>query len=127
MKYVLDNDISYKLARMLAALGVDIEPIRDEFHADVKDPVFLEQFTGRDLVFISHNTKQTTNPIESKLLKQANITVLYLAPFWSKMRFWDQAVWLVQHWPMIDGFATGAARGTCAEIKRNGKSMIFQI
>jgi hypothetical protein len=112
---------------MLAALGVDIEAIRDEFPAAVKDPVFLEKFKGRDIVFISHNTKQTTNPIESKLLKKANITTLYLAPFWSKMVFWDQAVWLVRHWPKIDGFAKGAAKGTCAEIKHNGKSLIFQL
>jgi len=112
---------------MLAALGVDIAAIRDEFHADVKDPEFLEKFKGRDMVFISHNSKQTTNPIESRLLKKTNITALYLAPFWSKLGFWDQAAWLIRHWPTIDGFAKGAAKGTCAEIKHNGKSMIFQL
>ena len=112
---------------MLAALGVDVEAIRDEFHAEVKDPVFLKEFKGRDMVFISHNTKQTTNPIEAKLLKQANITALYLAPFWSKMGFWAQATWLIKHWPTIDGFARGATKGTCAEIKQSGKSMTFQL
>lgn len=112
---------------MLAALGEDVEAIRDEFHADVKDPEFLEKFQGRDLVFISHNTRQTTNPVEARLLKKAHITALYLGPFWAKMKFWDQAAWIVKHWPMISGFANGAAKGTCAEIKKNGKSMIFQL
>ena len=127
MKYILDNDISYKFARMLAALDIDIEAIRDEFPPNTKDPVFLEKFKGRDMVFVSVNTKQRTNPIEGKLLKQANVTALYLGPFWSKMQFWAQAEWLIMRWPMIHGFANGAARGTCAEIKRNGKSMIFHL
>ena len=43
------------------------------------------------------------------------------------MKFWQQAEWLVKRWPTIDGFANGAAKGTFAEIKRNGKSQIFPV
>jgi hypothetical protein len=127
LKYVFDNDISYRLVDMLAALDVDAEPLRAEFPPDTKDPVFLEKFSGREMVWISKNTKQTTNPIEGMLLKQAGITALYFGPFWNKMKFWQQAEWLVKHWPIIDGFAKGATKGTFAEIKRNGKSETFQI
>lgn len=112
---------------MLAALDIDAEPLRAEFLPNTKDPVFLEKFNGREMIWVSKNIRQTTNPIEAKLLKQAGITALYFGPFWNKMKFWQQAEWLLKYWPTIHGFANGAAKGTFAEIKRNGKSETFQI
>ena len=80
-----------------------------------------------DIVFVSGNTAIRTNPIESKLLKESGKTSLFFGPFWGKMKFWPQAEWLIRRWPVIHGVATGVVRGTCAEIKQNGKSQIFAL
>ena len=124
---MFDNDISPRLAAMLNALDVDVFALRDKFPPDTKDVDFLERLKGSGIVLISANTSMRTNAIESRVLKQANITALYLGPFGGRMGLWRQAEWLIKHWPTIDGFARGVATGTCAEIKQNGKSRIYPL
>lgn len=127
MKYLFDNDISHKFAKMLDALDVEVVALRDEFPPDTKDPVFLAALKGTDTVLVSANGAMRTNAIERKLLREANIISLYLGPFWGKMKFWQQAEWLVRRWPTIQGFAEGVTKGTCAEIKQNGKATIYPL
>ena len=37
MKYLLDNNISYRYAAMLRALDLDIEALRERFPQDIRD------------------------------------------------------------------------------------------
>jgi hypothetical protein len=55
----------------------------------------------------------------------AKVTALYFGPYWSKKNGWQQAVWLMRRWEVIDGFVRGVERGTIAEIKENGKAHII--
>ena len=129
MKYFVDNDISPRFAKMLVSLGVEIVALRDCIPSDTQDCDFLadlKKVHGAD-VFISNNTAQRTNPIESRLLKQSGVTSLYFMPFWSKLKFWPQAQWLLNHWEMLDGFAAGAAAGTCADIQSNRRCRTFHL
>ena len=112
---------------MLAALGVDVVALRELFPADTKDPVFLEKFKEMDIVFISADTSIRTRPAEARLLKEAGKTSLLFGPFWGKMKIWPQAEWLIRRWPLIHGVAVGVVKGTCAEIKQNGRSEIFPL
>ena len=43
------------------------------------------------------------------------------------MKLWDQAAWLTKKWPTIKGFAEGVDKGTCAEIKHNGRALVFHL
>ncbi|MBI1903263.1 MAG: hypothetical protein HYS13_19350 [Planctomycetia bacterium] len=126
MKYFFDNCVSYKYALMLRALDVDATPLRGIFAQDAADAQFLAELQHRGFeVYISCDLKQRTRPVEAVALANAGITALYFAPFWDKMRFWLQAAWLTARWERIDAFAMGAARGTCAEIKHNGRAAPF--
>lgn len=127
MKYFFDNNISYRLANMLSALDQNVVALREEFQQDIKDPELLKALAGRDLVFVSAEVRMRTSAVEAPLLKAANITSLFFASFYMKMDFWAQAAWLIKRWPTIDKFAQGAAKGTCAEVKQNGKSELFRL
>ena len=127
MTYFFDNSISFRLAEMLRALDVDAVALREEFAEDTKDVSLFEKLSGRNVAFISTDTSQMTREQEARALKDAGITVLYLGPFFQHMRFWDQAVWLVRRWKVIEGFTEGVAQGTCAEIKQNGKAVVYQL
>jgi hypothetical protein len=127
VKYFFDNPISYKFAGMLRALGVDAVALRDQYPEATKDVSLFEMLRGRHLVYVSTDTSQMTREHEARALKNAGITALYFGPFFQRMRFWDQAIWLIKRWPRIDGFANGVAPGTCAEIKQNGAALVYPL
>jgi hypothetical protein len=112
---------------MLRALEVDAVALRSQFSESIKDIELFEKIRGGESVFVSCDLSQTTRRLEARALKDSGVTAIYLGPFWNKMVFWDQAAWLVHHWPKIDGFASNVVQGTFAEIKRNGKAMVFTI
>jgi hypothetical protein len=125
LKYFFDNDLSYRFAKMLSALDVDAVALRDELPQHTKDVDLLSALAGRDIVLVSGDRIMTRRPAELKALRSAGVIALFFGPFWSNMTFWRQAEWLVRRWQTIDGFASGAAKGTFAEIKQNGKSEII--
>jgi hypothetical protein len=127
VKYFFDNCISYRLVDMLVALEVDAVALRKEFPEAIEDPEFLGKLKDRDYVYITHDHRQKTREAEALAIQEAGITALWLGPFWSGKGFWECAKWLVSHWESIDRFASSAARGTCAEIKHNGRSLPFQL
>jgi hypothetical protein len=125
--YFFDNCICFRYAHMLAALDVPVVPLRDVFPQNIKDPDLLRALRGTDYTFVSSEQRMRRNPIEARLLKEARVTAVFLAPFWNKMVFWPQVKWLITRWERIDGFVQGAERGTCAEVKQNGRAMPFQL
>jgi len=127
VKYFLDNCISYRFADMLRALGVDIVALREEYPENTEDVELFKKLHGRKLVFITTNTSQRTRLHEARALKASGVTSLFLAPFFEKMRFWDQAIWMVRYWPKITAFAEHMELGVCAEIKQNGTALIYPL
>ena len=60
-------------------------------------------------------------------LRQSGISAVFLARFWSKLTFWDQAAWLVTHWPDIERLAANTTMGTYAEIQQNGAVRLIDV
>lgn len=112
---------------MLHALDCDVMALRDEFPPNITDEQYLAAIAGRDMVLLTGDRGMLRRPQELRALKSANLTVLFLGPFWSKLGFWKQAEWLVRHWPKLAGFAAGAAKGTFAEVSQGGRCRPFQV
>ena len=109
MKYFFDNCISPKFAGMLRALGEDVVALRDEFEEDCKDVDIFERLKQSSFdVFVSTDTSQLRREHEARALKQAHITALYFGPFFTRMKLWEQAAWIVKRWPNIKTFASCA-------------------
>jgi len=123
VKYFFDNCISYKLSNMLRALDVDAEALRERFPPNIKDLALFPQLQGqRNFTLISVDTSQLTRDTEARELRRTGIRALYFEPFFQKRKFWQQAVWLLNKWHLISGFAEGCMPGTIAAIKQNGKA-----
>jgi hypothetical protein len=126
--YFFDNCISYRLCEMLRSLGEDVECLRQNHAQNTDDISIFSELSGRsNIVFISTDESQTTRKEEARALRHAGMTALYFAPFFQRMQLWSQAVWILSRWQKIKGFAEGAAQGTCAEIKQNGRAQVFQF
>ncbi len=125
MIYVFDNNISPRYAAMLRGLGVDVQPLRELFPANIKDTEYLPQL--RDCVLITADQRIRTRKAEAAALRQSGVTTLFLARFWAKLSFWDGASWLVARWPDIEQFASTVPAGTCAEVKQRGRIRLIDV
>jgi len=63
---------------------------------------------------------------QATLAAGAGLTAVFFGPFWSKMKMWPAAAWIVNKWDAIDSFARNAKVGACAEFNHNGKFSLFQ-
>ncbi len=127
MRYLFDNCISFRFANMLAALEVEAVALRESFDESVEDTVFLASIKGKHDVYITYDHKQKSRRSESLAIKEAGVTALWLGPFWGKKTFWDQAKWIITGWEKVDAFAGSVVPGTCAEIRENGRAMVFTL
>jgi len=113
---------------MLAALEeFEVVALRDQFPQDIDDIELFQAIAGTGYVFVTSDDRQKTREGEAKALRESGLTALWLGPFWSKKQFWDQAKWVINRWPTIDGYVRGVAPGTCAEVSESGRSRPFAL
>jgi len=127
LTYFFDNCLSYKFANMLKALDVDAIALRERYAENISDVDLFTALRGSGVVFITADASQTTRIQEATALREAGITALFLGKFWSKMTFWNQAIWTIRKWDRIEGFAANVTTGICAEIKQNGAARPFAL
>jgi hypothetical protein len=127
VKYFFDNCISFRFAGMLSALDKEVTSLRDEFAESVQDREFIAALQGSHDVYITYDHKQKTREAEAAAIKDSGVTALLLGPFWGNLVFWDQAKWLINKWERIEDFAGSVVPGTCAEIKQNGRALVFHL
>lgn len=127
MRYVFDACLSYRLARMLAAIKVEAIPLRDILPEWADDLEIYATLRASHDVLLTYDHKQKTRIHEAKAIKASGVTALWIGPFWGKLELWPQAQWIINRWPQIDGFASNVAFGTCATIKQNGRAEPFTL
>ena len=76
MKYLFDNCISYRYAKMLSALDVDVIALRDQFLQDIKDVDLFAELKDSHRVFVSCDRNQRTSEREALAIRDAGLTSL---------------------------------------------------
>lgn len=117
----MDNMISPRIAAALTALGEDVRALREEFAQETQDVDWIKQAGSRGWAFITVDKHISTRPHEVAALRTAQITGFFLGRFWAKTKGWDQAVWLIRHWPKFKNVVGTLARGTCFTVQQNGR------
>jgi predicted nuclease of predicted toxin-antitoxin system len=121
VRFYLDNNLSYRFARALTALGDDVRALREEFPENTADVEWIPKIKDKDACLITADKRIITRPHECLILRQANITTFFLGPFFLSLQFWPQAAWIVKHWPTLRTFGDKSARGTCFFVQHNGR------
>jgi hypothetical protein len=123
VSYLLDNDISFRFAHMLAALGVEALAVRDvaALGEDATDVQILQWLRESNRTFITADRHIRSRPAEIAALKESGVTALFLERFWAKLDFWQAAAWLVTRWPTIDAWVSAAQLGSCATVQQRGR------
>lgn len=127
VSFILDNDIPYRIAEALAALGEDVTNVRKEFGPGAKDIDWVPEAARRGWVIITADNRMIRHGPEKQMLRRQKASVLIIQPFFHKRKLWDKAVWLIRRWLLIKGFAMGMAKGTVAKVQENGRCMVVKI
>ena len=120
---MFDNCVSYKLAQMLKCLDVDSVASREVLPENAKDTEIFDYLReNKPIVFVSCDRRQTRVAEECNLLKEIKVTAVYFEPFWNRrLRLWEQASWLVKHWPTIENWAESSVSGSVGAVKQRGR------
>jgi len=121
LTFLLDNMISPRIAAALKALGEDVRALRDEFPPETSDTQWVESIGKKGWSFITADKRISTRPHQVAALQASKVTGFFLGRFWAKTKFWDQAVWLIRHWPKFKDMASMVTRGTCFTVQQNGR------
>ena len=62
MKFFFDNCLSYRFARMLAALE-EVVALRDRYSQDIDDIELFQTLSGTDYVFVTCDDRQKTREV----------------------------------------------------------------
>jgi hypothetical protein len=127
MTIFLDNMISPCFAEALRALEQDVCALREKFPPDTLDTVWLTKLGERGWPLITLDRRILSRPQELLALRQAGVTAFFLGPFFSKAAFWDQAVWLLRHWPKFRDVTAALVKGACFTVQQNGKMTPRQL
>jgi hypothetical protein len=121
VKFFLDNMISPKFAKALTALDKEVTCLRYYFPENTPDEIWVRELGHNHWPLVTVDKHVRTRPLERHALKQANVTTFFLCPFFAKLYFWPQAVWLVKYWPRFEDVAKNMTRGICFSVQQSGK------
>ena len=104
MKFLLDNNLPPRLAKALDALcdGTEhhVHALRELYPASTPDEEWLRLFAeDGGGAAVSGDLHIYTTKHQREAWRQSGLTLFFLQPAWSKVRFWEKAAALVRWWP----------------------------
>jgi predicted nuclease of predicted toxin-antitoxin system len=120
-KYFIDNCLPPKLAEMLRTLGVDVQHLSERMARDSKDVDWIPVVAKEGLVAVTTDNRINSPPQEKGALHAAQLHVVFLAGGVSNLIFWEQAKFVITHWPAIEKAAERMKAGECCRVTMSGK------
>jgi len=123
VRFFLDNCVSPKIARALAALDArhSVVHLQERFSADVKDVAWICALRSEgEWIIVSGDPRIAHGKAEREAWKESKFTAFFLEDF-SQRGFWVQAREVVKWWPDILEHARAASPGTGYLIPFNAK------
>lgn len=129
MRFVLDNNLPPKLARVLQGMDVDVVHIRDlyEGRGDIPDVEWMMSLAKRGDVAITFDRKILAKPHERQALELSGLTIIFIAKGLQDFGIFEQVGLLVRAWPALELAAKNARRGTSwFKLTVNGRVVPYE-
>jgi len=123
--FFTDENISKRLAQMLDAFDREneIRAHAQYFQEGVSDVVWMRAVSSWDdsVAVVCGDGRILKNEAEKRVLKECNLTFVYLASGWTRLP-WEQMAWkAIKAWPSIRQEVLRARFPTLFEVSINGK------
>lgn len=126
MKYVFDADLSRKIAKVLALLGEDVCHVRDRFSGSTPDTEWLEWAAAEGRIVVTGDLKMRSRRNEVEVFRALSITAVFLEPSIRRMKRWDQALWMLNHWREMAAVVASAPAGSCFRATKGGQTVRYE-
>jgi len=122
LRFLLDNNLSPKVARALAALGYDVVHLRDERAAEAPDEVWMAECARRGWAAISYERYIQAKPSLRQVLEACGLTILFLPRSMASLDPRKLTIALLHAWPKIVEAAESARPGRrCFSVRLDGR------
>lgn len=128
MKFLFDNNLSFRLPQALAILdvGASVTSLREHYPeieqgVSVTDIQWLSEL-GKDeqLAVITIDRRILTRTAERRAFKASRLRLMIVPSSFSCWGHWKQAAWFVKLWPSITAHACSMPVSTAVLIRENG-------
>jgi hypothetical protein len=127
LRFILDNNLSPRLARALNALtdgNPEVHHLRDKFDADTPDVEWIQELSSQgNWVVVTEDRRILTRIAERDAFRTAHLTGYFLDKAWCRQTLWVQAEHLVRWWPVILEFATKVTPGHAYGVPLKGRKL----
>ena len=121
MTFFLDNMISHKFAVALRAVGKDVFALKEQVPEDTPDTEWLADVGRRRWIVLTGDRHIRSRSSERAVLDRWRVTVLLLGRFYARKTYWEQFVWLVRRWSVLEAGVASLRPGTSVLVQENGR------
>lgn len=126
MKFLLDNNVSPKLARALHELCADsghqVYALRDRFAPATPDAEWLAELADQgEWIVVTQDRRIARNPDERETWRRGGLPTFFLTSGWASLEFWPKAEKLVHAWPALLRQALDARMGVAFLLHVGGR------
>lgn len=124
--YLFDECISPKLVSMLRLLGVKglhtMSKVREQdFGLAAKDEDWIPRAAERGYIYVTLDRKQLVDASIASVFHQVKGRAVFLSSRYATVGIWDQARWMLKHWPDIQEATTSLERGSVRFVSWSGQ------
>ena len=102
VKILADENISPVLVKIIVLLGGGfVESIHRKPEQGHPDEEWIPVYASRGYVMLSCDRRQTKSEAVSRVMAACGARMVYLPSAFADLRRWDQALWILRHWPKI--------------------------
>lgn len=103
LKFLADENISRTLVQVLTKLGPGclVESIHSKPEQGHPDEEWIPVYTERGYIILTPDRKQLREEVVARVLVDTSARVVFLPKRFADSKRWDQALWLLRHWPKI--------------------------
>lgn len=120
MRFFADNCVPKPIVEALKALRAPVEHLTDSLPANTPDVAWMPVVAERKLTVVTSDHRIRTRPSERLLRSQLQLCTVFLPAALSQKRLWDQAAWLVKHWPELAERGAELRDGACLLVDMKG-------
>lgn len=126
MKFLLDNNLSPRLARALDELSDHhIVALRDRFPIDIPDETWIRNLAGEGGWHVVSLDRAVIRSRAARVeLQKSGLTVFFLQAGWASLDYWTKAVKLTKAWPTIEAQARNVKTGVSYLVPVSGKLVV---
>lgn len=116
--FFFDNDISFRIARVLRELvgQHEVLALRDRFPTNTPDSVWIPEIGKEGWIVISRDQNQRRRDLEHAALKTSGSRVLYVRYGGKPDLLFADAARIIKNWPKIEQWGVKAKPGSLTRL-----------